>query len=559
MTTFSQQFDSGRRSQQAGNHADAERAFRQAVKLCPGHAEAWYRLGQACAAQGRAADAAAAYREALRLRPDVALTHDSLGVALAQQGDLQQAAAHFRQAVQLRPDFAAAHCNLGNVLKEQGESDEALGCYREAIRLRPDLAAAHNNLGVLLADRGQLDEAAPRYREAIRLRPDYADAWYNLGNALRQQGQLHEALSCYDRFLQLCPGSADAHNNRGNVLLRLGHLDAVMGCYEQALRLQPDLPEAHQNRALFWLLHGDFERGWPEYEWRPGGLRRGPWPFAQPWWDGGALGGRTILLHAEQGLGDTLQFVRYAPLVRQRGGTVLLLCQKALRRLLEGAPGVDGLFTPDQPLPAFDVHAPLLSLPRLLGTTATTISAEVPYLRADTELARRWQAELAPLTGCRVGIVWQGSLTHKGDRLRSVPLACFEPLARVPGARLVSLQKGPGSEQAAQAGFDILDMSARLDEESGPFMDTAAVLANLDVLVTIDTAVAHLAGALGVPTWLALSLAPDWRWLLGREDSPWYPTMCLFRQARFGDWDDVFRRLAAALHQRLTRSATDSR
>jgi hypothetical protein len=207
-----------------------------------------------------------------------------------------------------------------------------------------------------------------------------------------------------------------------------------------------------------------------------------------------------------------------------------------------------------EPPPSFDVHVPLLSLPGLLGTTPSSIPADVPYLRADPRLVRRWRKELKPLAGFRVGIVWQGNASNKRDHLRSVALPLFEPLARVPGVRLVSLQKGPGSEQAAQAGFGVLDLSGRLDEESGPFMDTAAVLANLDLLVSVDTAVAHLAGALGVPAWLALPLAPDWRWLLGREDSPWYPSLRLFRQCRPGDWDDVFRRIAAALPQRTVKT-----
>ncbi|HWY86484.1 MAG TPA: glycosyltransferase family 9 protein, partial [Gemmataceae bacterium] len=252
------------------------------------------------------------------------------------------------------------------------------------------------------------------------------------------------------------------------------------------------------------------------------------------------------LLHAEQGLGDTIHFLRYAPLVKERGGTVLLECPPSLQPLLTGIAGVDRFIAAGTPLPPFDVHSPLLSLPGIFGTLLATFPAAIPYLRADSQLIERWRQELEPLRGFRIAIAWQGSTTHGGDRWRSVPLAHFETLARVAGVRLLSVQKGAGTDQiAALAGrFDVLDLSEGLDNEAA-FTDTAAVLKNVDLLVTVDSAVAHVAGALGAPVWVVLALTPDWRWLLDREDSPWYPTMRLFRQKRFGDWSEVFERLAA--------------
>ncbi|MCI0460721.1 MAG: tetratricopeptide repeat protein, partial [Gemmataceae bacterium] len=319
----------------------------------------------------------------------------------------------------------------------------------------------------------------------------------------------------------------------------------------QALRLQPDYARAHMARAMTWLAQGNWEQGWPEYEWRWRYEGFSPRPFPQPLWDGSPLAGRTILLHAEQGLGDTLHFIRYAALVKQQGGQVLVECPAVLHRLLASGTGIDELVAPGAPLPAFDVHAPLLSLPALFRTSLSTVPATVPYLFADAQLGAQWRDRLASVEGLKVGIAWQGNPRHFRDRQRSVLLTEFEPLARLEGVRLISLQRGPGVEQVPALGdrFPVLDLDRQRDETCGDFMDTAAVMTNLDLVITCDTAIAHLAGALGVPVWVALPFAPDWRWLRERADSPWYPTMRLFRQERWGDWASVFRRLADALQQ----------
>jgi hypothetical protein len=323
--------------------------------------------------------------------------------------------------------------------------------------------------------------------------------------------------------------------------------------FRRAIRLAPNYAEAHKNLAHSLLRGGQFAEGWREYEWRWQCREFPRLPYTQPAWDGSPLEGRTLLLCAEQGLGDTIQFVRYAPLLKRRGGRTVVAAQKPLLPLLAGCPGIDALADRDAAPPPYDVFAPLLSLPRLLGTTPADVPAEVPYLQARPDLVERWREELRPLDGFRVGIAWRGSPGYRMDRLRSFPLSHFEPLARLPGVRLVSLQKGPGVEQLRELDgrFPVVDLAGRLDEASGPFMDTAAVMRNLDLVVSCDTAVAHLAGALGVPVWLALSCAPEWRWLVGREDSPWYPTMRLFRQESAGAWEDVFRRMAAALRERI--------
>jgi tetratricopeptide (TPR) repeat protein len=532
-----------------GRPEEAVPCYERALRARQDYAQAHNNLGAALRALGQVEQAAACYRRALELAPSYADAHNNLGDALSALGEWEQAAACYRQALVLRPGFAEALTNLGVALLRLGKIDEATASHEQALRLRPDSCEAHNNLGNAYYARHRPAEAARCYREALRIQPDHAEAHYNLGIALAEQGQLDEAVASYREALRLKPGHVEACGNLGHALRGLGRLDEALACYHQLLELKPNDPEAHMSRALVWLLLGDYERGWPEYEWRWRAKEFGRLPYTQPAWDGSPLQGRTILLHAEQGLGDTLQFARYAAPVKACGGRVVLLCLKPLRQILAGLPGVDELAVAREPLPAFDVYAPLLSLPALLGTTLETVPCQVPYLAADPALVEHWGRELGRKPGFRVGIVWQGNPDNRGDRQRSIPLRHFAPLAAVPGVRLLSLQKGAGVEQlrAIAGSFLVDDLGGRLDEAAGPFMDTAAVLKNLDLLVTADTATAHLAGAMAVPTWLALSAVSDPRWLLGRADSPWYPTVRLFRQARFGDWDPVFARLAGEL------------
>ena len=328
----------------------------------------------------------------------------------------------------------------------------------------------------------------------------------------------------------------------------LGKLDAALACYNEVIRLDSTHAKAHQNRALIWLQRGEWERGWPEYEWRWQTENFPRYFFPKPRWDGSPLNGRALLLIAEQGLGDTLQFIRFALSLQKLGEKVTVACQRPLQRLLADALGADNVVSLGGKLPDFDVHAPLLSVPGLLGITPATVPAEIPYLRADADLLEHWRESLQPLQGLKVGIAWQGNPTI-GDHLRCFPLSQFACLARAPGVHFVSLQKGAGAEQLQSLGgqFPVLDLGDRLDEASGPFRDTAAIMNNLDLVISADTAVPHLAGALGVPVWVPLRHAPDWRWLLDREDTPWFPTLRLFRQARAGDWNDVFERMAKEL------------
>jgi len=558
---------------------EAAEHLRQALRLNPNHGGARDNLGIVLAKLDRLDEAAASFREAVRLNPNNGETHLNLGNVLSAQSEHAEAEAVYRRAVALRPEWALAWFHLANTLNSQHRTQEAVDCYQHALRLNPNDHKVHNNLGTALMEQNKVEEAVSCYREALRLRPDYGRAYSNLGTAYCELGKLDEAVACCERALEFDPDSAETHNtlgaalfnqgkvsdalarfqpalrlkpgfanayhNLGAAMLEQGNTEEALDSFRQAVEHQPDYAAAHMSLGMVYLSLGKFEQGWAEYEWRwqtkefP--ARSGP----QPRWHGSPLEGKTILLYAEQGLGDTLQFIRYAPLVKKRGATVVVECQPALLRVLSRCPGIDRLVAAGSPLPPFDVQAPFLSLPRIFGTTEANLPADVPYLFADPLLEQRWHDELSTLAGFRVGINWQGNPQHKKDRHRSFPLARLAPLARTPGVQLISLQKGPGSEQVQGTGADlgVVDLEARLDD----FADTAAVIKNLDLVVSVDTSVAHCAGALGVPVWVPLPFSPDWRWLQAREDSPWYPTMRLFRQVRPGAWEGVFEAMAQAL------------
>jgi tetratricopeptide (TPR) repeat protein len=498
---------------QEGDLARAVPLYREAVRLDPDSAEAHYGLGNALMVLGRFAEAAACYEHTLRARPDHAEAHNNRAVARAEQGQFEAAVAGYREALRLRPDYTEAHFNLGNALRQSGDPAAAAASYEKAVELRPYWAEAQTNLGLALARQGLLGQAIARYQYALRLDSDYAIA----------------------------------HNNLGLALQTLGRLDDALAHFDQALKLQPEFAEAHSNRAQLWMLRGHYRRGWPEYEWRWRLPNLAPRPDLPPPWDGGPLDGRRILLWTEQGVGDTLQFIRYAPLVKRMGGRLVVEAPESLLPLLRTCPGVDEWAARSPTLPACDVHAPLLTVPGLLGVSVATAPAGGPYLAAEPERVARWRRVVGD-GGIKVGIAWRGSPKYPSDLHRSIPLRAFEPLARVPGVRLVSLQKGPGVDEVTGVAdrLAVTELPG-LDDSGGAFVDTAAVMMSLDLVITADTAAGHLAGALGRPVWLALPLIPDWRWLLGRDDSPWYPTARLFRQTTLDRWDDVFERMAAAL------------
>jgi Flp pilus assembly protein TadD len=458
------------------------------------------------------------------------------------QGKPDEAVRICRNLLAKFPNDARIHYALGVALGHIGQIDPAIDRLRQAIRLKPDLFEAHTNLGVLLGRRGNPDESMAAFIEAIRLRPDVAELQMNLSNALRENWRFEQAIAAAQKAIALKPSLPEAQLCLGAAMACVGRFDRAIDAYRCAIRLRPDFPAAHLNLALAELVTGNFERGWPEYEWRrqcPSALP--PRKFAQAPWKGHPLDGKTILLHAEQGFGDAIHFIRYAPLVAGRGGKIVLECQPALVRLFGNFPGVGQIVTTGQPLPAFDYQCPLPSLPGVFGTTMATIPATIPYLAADAEAADAWRKRMEPAGEfLRVGLAWAGSPDNRNDRNRSIPLEKFAPLSAVDGVRFHSLQTAP---PPAAGGIVLSDWSAMLTD----FAETAALIENLDLVISVDTGVAHLAGAMGKPVWLLVPFPPDWRWLLDRADSPWYPTIRLFRQETPGDWDGVIRRVAAEL------------
>lgn len=468
-----------------------------------------------------------------------AAAHMRLGNALRTLKRHEEALASYGRALALRPDYPQALYNRGNALRALKRHEDAVADYDRALALRPDYPQALSNRGNALRDLKRHEEALASYERLLVLTPDDAGTLNNRGIVLRALRRHEEALASFERALALRPDDAKTLNNHGNVLRALNRHEEALASYQRALALKPDYAGAHWNEALCRLLLGNFATGWQKYEWR---WQRETFTspqrdFIQPLWKGQqSLAGKTVLLHAEQGFGDTIQFCRYAGLVASQGATVMLEVQPPLRSLMSSLAGVARVLGKGEPLPAFDYHCPLLSLPLVFDTRLETIPATVPYLRAPAERVSHWEARLGPKTAPRVGIAWSGRPKHKNDHNRSLALSTLAPLLRQ-GIRIISVQKDvrPGDRDFLERRGDIMNCGAALTD----FADTAALISLLDLVISVDTSVAHLAGALGKPVWVLLPFSPDWRWLLARDDSPWYPTARLFRQSSIGGWNGV--------------------
>jgi len=514
----------------------------------PDHVPALQLLGELCFAQGRREEALALVERARALRPRDAGTLYNLGTVLAALGRHAEALANLDAALRERPRDAAALINRANVLQALTRNEEALGSLDAALAIEPRRAQGHYNRGNVLQALGRFEDAVGAYHRALALEPQNADALINRGNALHALDRDDEALASYDAALARDPARADAHYNRGTVLRALTRDQEALKAFDRAVALDPGYVDAHWSRALIKLMLGNLQAGWAEYEWR--------WrtsqsiyerrDFHQPLWRA-ALDSRdkTVLLRPEQGIGDTLQFLRYLPMVAQRCGRVVLMLQPSLRRLCERYRNLAELVVEGAPVPPHDYQCPMGSLPLAFETSLQTIPANVPYLDADPALAEKWRARLAQPPGTtRIGLAWAGNPRQKSEARRGVGLDPCMPLLEVPGTHWVSLQVGPRAADIARLrGGALTDLSGELTD----FAETAAVIANLDVVITTDTAVAHLAGAMARPVWVLLMHTPDWRWMRGRGDSPWYPTARLFRQQRPGDWPSAVARVREAL------------
>ncbi len=527
-----------------GRDVEAGDAYARALAADPNRVELWIALGHLLDRTHRHGDALKCFDRALTLTPDAPEIHGDRGRILRSLKRFDEAVAAYDHALALKSGYVEAVVGRGNVFFEMRAFAEALTEYDRAVAMRPDFAQGHNNRGNALRELARPTEALACFDRAVELQDGYTEAFNNRGNALLELNRPADALADYDKALAGKPDFSFALVNRGNALRYLHRYDEAIDSFDRAVAIEPELAEAHWNKALLCLSIGDYERGLPGYEWR---WRRAgeaaPRNFAQPQWTGEDLRGKTILLHAEQGFGDSIQMLRYLPLIRAQGASVVLELPDALMPLL-GEIAVP-LFARGAVLPPFDVHCPLMSLPLAFGTRVGTIPAAVPYLHVDEDRREKWQTRLPRGDALRVGLVWSGKPTHKNDHNRSVPLALLRPLLAAPGFEFVSLQREYRDSDLAELG--LYPGLLRLESELADFADTAAAIQQCDLVIAVDTAVAHLAGALAKPLWVLLPAVLDWRWMLERDDSPWYPTARLFRQPQIGDWDSVMARLGEAL------------
>jgi tetratricopeptide (TPR) repeat protein len=535
-------FEQGMALHQQGKLADAERIYREVLQQQPNHFGALHQLGVIALQTRHTEWAVELIGKAIALKPNHAEAYYNCGVALSDLKRPEDALASYDQAIALKPNFAEAHNNRGNVLQDLKRPADALASYDKAIALKPDYAIAHNNRGNALLGLRHPEDALASYGKAIALTPDYTDAYNNRGKALLDLRRPEEALASCDKAIAQRPDFAEAYYNRGVALDALKRPEDAVASYDQAIALKPDHAEAHWNQSLCFLLLGRFEQGWRRYEWR----KRRDKPiaarsFPQPLWLGEEdIAGKTLFIWWEQGFGDTIQFSRYAKLAEARGAKVIMSVQQALRGLLKQISPTIPIINPDEVPTDFDYHCPLLSLPLAFGTTLATIPAQRQYLKGDEELRLAWSARLPPKTKPRIGVVWSGTTTHKNDQNRSMELEQILPILSS-DADWICLQKEVRERDVA--GLRQLGRIAFFGDDLRDFSDTAALLDLMDLVITVDTSVAHLAGAMGKPVWVLLPYNPDWRWLLDRADSPWYPSARLFRQQQFGNWAGVIDRV----------------
>jgi tetratricopeptide (TPR) repeat protein len=578
-----------------GRLDEARRLYDAALTLVPTHPDALNLRGVIAHQLGQSQLALELLSRAVALAPESADFHNNLGEAYRGAGSPDGAEKHYRKAISLRPAYAEAHSNLGDTLRALGRLVEAEVCYRQAVALNASLAFTQAGLGSMLLEAGRCEEAAPHLSRAAVLMPGSAGAHYLLGSALRQTrrygeaehayrraveidpghvdahnslgavcrvlGRYSEAIRCYQRALALSPDNADAHNNLGNALKDVGDSAAADASFRRALEIRPGWPEAELNRSLSLLLDGQYERGFELYESRFRAGEKGVARVSSPIQervqklercDSAHLRGKRVVVWTEQGLGDSIMMMRYLPLFRSKKVSRLLVhCEPELARLMQCVKGVDEVITDlsDLPTRSLDCHSPFMSFPWLFRTRLETVPNEVPYLRVPTDVLKAWERKTSNLAGWRVGLVWTGQPKLQDDRRRSVPLRSLRPLSSVAGVTFVSLQKGDGARELERSDGRIVDWMGDCTD----LLDTAGLVQQLDLVIAVDTSVAHLAAALGKPVWLLCRFESEWRWLRDREDSPWYPNVRIFRQPRPGDWTPVVERIRRTLEE-LTAS-----
>lgn len=526
-----------------GRIDEAIQSYRKSIQLQPQQLDAYTNMSLALERQGKHEEVAKALERAAELAPQRIDLHGAAGSAWARAGDAYRAASAFRRILAIDPNHAAAMANLAMALANTNQTEQAMIAARRSVEVAPNSALSHGALAVVSDKAGRDEEAVAAFERAAELNPKHPDYYGHRATILDRMERFDEALRVYDQGCRACPNDERLFNNFSNLLRRLRRYAESVQHAETAIKLQPGYSDAHGNRALSLLALGDYEKGFVEYEWRwrCDNFTTAPREFGRPMWDGSDPSGRTILVHTEQGYGDTLQFIRYVPMLAARGATVIVECHHVLRKLISSVRGVSRVVPNGLALPDFDLHTPLLSLPCVFKTTIENIPREVPYLFPDGDRVEAWKSKITG-DGLKVGLIWAGNA--KPDAKRTVPGEMLKALAGIEGVWFFSLQRtDAGTYQAPSAELRMTDVSGGLSD----FNETAAAMMNLDLLITIDTGPAHLAGALGRPTWTLLPWSPDWRWMLDREDSPWYPTMRLFRQSKPDEWGDVLDRVREEL------------
>ncbi len=537
-------------AQQSGEYPQSIRWIEQSLALNPDDPDTLKSLAESYVGQGQIQQASNCYRRLVELQPQSAETNHQLGKMQERIGHWDAAAESYRRALAIQPESPDVLWSLARLQSNQGANAEVVESCRRALALDPTQCEILTQMANALIEMGSFGAAVEALRSALALKPDFAPAVIGLGYFFERNGDLPSAKTSYLNALKLNPQLGSAHLHLGTIHLLQGDLGKAAGYFERLLNLEPDSAEARAFLGLIHLKKGDFRQGFSEYESRwgtPYGLRFGR-KLSQPLWKGEPLEGSRILLYAEQGMGDTLQFVRYVPLVAARGAKIVLEIQARLHRLLARTPGAVEVICRGETLPEFDWQCPLLSLPLALGTELSTVPAEIPYLYADPTQIGAWRQRLSG-SSVRIGLVWAGNPLHPHESWRSIPLEQLAPLTRLEGATFYSLQMGAPADEVKQGGLEgrLIDLQG----EQKDFADTAAIVTSLDLVISIDTSVAHLAGAMGKPVWILLCKSSDWRWMLEGEKSPWYPTARLFRQSTIGNWRDVVTQIEHELRKLL--------
>ncbi|NWF97982.1 MAG: tetratricopeptide repeat protein [Nitrospirae bacterium] len=566
---------------------DAIECYKKSLSINPQFIEAHNNLGDVYQEKELFDEAIQSYKNALNINSNFGNIYNNLGLALFKKGLYDEALGYFKKALELNPQLADAYNNIGNYFFNKNEIDQAINYYLKALKLEQNFAT-YNNLGNAFKEKGLLEEAIKFYEKALNFNQNAVNTAIDLGNLIRKKGKLDEAIcffqnlidknpqnpvvyinmavifqekglldeafKYYNKALEINPNVAEGYNNLALAFIEKGLYEEALSNLEKSLQLKPSLASAHFNLAMLLLLKNNFSKGWEEYEWRwkTSDFKSIKFNYSQPLWDGSDKNGRIILLHAEQGLGDTIHFMRYIKLVIEKNMEVIFRCPKELISLAKYSFPEVKIIPFEESLPDFEVHCPLMSLPLILKTTIDSIPAQIPYISVDSSLINFWTEKIKDNSNLKIGIAWSGNPKYKRDKQRSCSLKNFLEILKIKPISFYSLQKGSGSEQVKELPEEInlIDFT----EEIKDFSDTAAIIQNLDLIISVDTAVAHLAGAMGKPVWTMLPFVPDWRWMLDREDSPWYPTMRLFRQQSIDNWNSVIIRIKKELEAILFKS-----